>query len=445
MDENGRPLRNQWPWQWGLLLALALSIRLAAAAAWECRYQGGLVFGDSVSYWHLAKAIAHGETYQYGDYGRVFRTPGYPMLLSPLFWLFGESPPYFAARAIGAVLGTLGAVATGWLATLLWDSRTGWYAALLAAIHPECVLSSVPILSEAAFCPIWVVHLACLAAMWRCAGTRQAWTWATGAGVTAGLAILIRPSALLWPPLLFLVAMMRDFRAKSLAPLALSTGLIVVVLLPWWIRNYRATGHWIPTTTQVGASLYDGCNPHANGASNMDFVTAAIQATKSSLGDRGKHPGIVEIEVDHRLRNEALRWVAANPFQFVRLAGVKLRRFWSPVPNEGTFNRFPFNLILATAFLSVIALAVTGLIRGTLGWAAFFVCWLPTIYFTLLHMVFVSSVRYRQPVMFGLIAAAAPVLASAIDVLRSRWGIALANGGLSRSDDKHKARKHKSR
>jgi hypothetical protein len=37
-------------------------------------------------------------------------------------------------------------------------------------------------------------------------------------------------------------------------------------------------------------------------------------------------------------------------------------------------------------------------------------CGLPAIYFTLLHMVFVSSIRYREPAMLGLIVLAAGVL-----------------------------------
>src|SRR5215216_2256769 len=90
------------------ILAVALAVRLAAGVWWQQRLPADtkFFFGDSESYWHLGRAIAKGEPYQYGlEEARIFRTPGYPLLLAPLFLLFGTDPPLMAARALSALLG----------------------------------------------------------------------------------------------------------------------------------------------------------------------------------------------------------------------------------------------------------------------------------------------------------------------------------------------------
>ena len=71
-----------------LLFLLAWSLRLIAGFAWQAQLPAGeqFGFGDSDGYWQLAHALSAGEDYQYGGSdARVFRMPGYPLLL--FLWL----------------------------------------------------------------------------------------------------------------------------------------------------------------------------------------------------------------------------------------------------------------------------------------------------------------------------------------------------------------------
>ena len=93
------------------------------------------------------------------------------------------------------------------------------------------------------------------------------------AGILAGGATLVRPSWLLVAPgcaLLYWVVAQRNRHGFYLA-VTMCAGL-AVALAPWTVRNYRVTGHVVPTTLWVGPSLYDGLNPQATGDSDMDFI-----------------------------------------------------------------------------------------------------------------------------------------------------------------------------
>ena len=109
-----------------LILALGFALRLGAGWAWQSRLDGQrFAMGDSDSYWTLGRAIAEGKPYEYGsDHARVFRTPGYPLLLAPISWLLGDTRnAVLLARAEAALLGTLAVAAVWWLTRLLFDDR----------------------------------------------------------------------------------------------------------------------------------------------------------------------------------------------------------------------------------------------------------------------------------------------------------------------------------
>ena len=144
-----------------MLLAIALTLRLGAGLALQSRLGGHFCMGDSESYWQLGAAIAEAEPYEYGPlHARVFRTPGYPLLLAPVVGLFGEGSLGVAmARAEAACFGTLAVALLWWLARRLSDERTAWIAAVLAAFYPGAVALSVLVLSEAPFCPLMLLQL----------------------------------------------------------------------------------------------------------------------------------------------------------------------------------------------------------------------------------------------------------------------------------------------
>lgn len=387
------------------ILVVAVGIRIGTAFWWQSRIDGMFRFGDSEAYWELAGKLAAGEPYEYGpNHYQVFRTPGYPAILAPLFWIFGGSPPVMAARILGAVLGTAAIGGVWWWARSLFGQIPGLFSAAIGAVYPGAIVTSIFVLTEAAFCPVMVLNLILWGEATHSPSRRKTSLYATAAGITFGLAVLIRPSWLLFLPFatLFGLAFLPERKRQvQVAAVSLAAGL--VVLSPWWIRNAQVTGRFVPTTLQTGASLYDGLNPAATGASDMRFVPQFEEEERRNPS--GDEP--LEFRLTRRLTNESVAWTRQHPWKAIHLGGIKFLRIWNIFPNEPSFSSLFTRLGIALSYVPVLVFGLIGAISNLRRGFSYMLCWLPALYFSLLHMVFIGSIRYRQPAMLGLIVLAA--------------------------------------
>ncbi len=410
--------------QLAVLLVLAFLLRLAAGWIWQSRLGEKFGMGDTESYWQLGKAIARGEPYEYGDIqARVFRTPGYPALLAPILLLTDDrQTAVLLARGEAALFGTLAVLAVWWLTRLLFDDRAAMLAAVLATFYPGAIVLGVLILSEAPFCPLILLQLVLWVVACKAPSGGRRTLWGFAAGLAAGAATLMRPSWLLFTPFAVVVGILASLIAGKrergfIRHLTIASSMLlglVLAMLPWWIRNAAVTGRFVPTTLEVGASLYDGLNPNATGASNMDFVkrfeAEEAQAEKQPPADRGES---LELRLDRRMRDDALAWARANPGRALQLAGVKFLRMWNVWPNEPRLSAsWLAGFAVFFTYTPLLILAIMGAWRTVgRGWP-YILCCLPAVYLTLLHLVFVSSIRYRDPAMLALLALAAGGLRS---------------------------------
>jgi hypothetical protein len=392
-----------------IILASAFVLRVLAGIWWQSRLPPGrpFAFGDSASYWALADAIAHGRPFEYGAGGeRIFRTPGYPLLLAPLFWI-RDNPSIIWARVEGAALGTIAVAAMMWLGRELFHAPAGSAAGIVGALYPGAIASSVFVLSEAAYCPLLLLQLICWVFAWRSTNWKTLTAGAILGGLAAGAATLVRPSHLLFTPFALSLAMLAAGRRRNLIIGMLMLVSLGVTMSPWWYRNYRLTGRFIATTLQMGASLYDGLNPYATGASDMRFVPEFIeQQRQADASATAPVVGSFEERLDDRLRKAAVEWSRANPGRAGRLALTKFVRMWSPLPNAAEFQSWIFRLAVLLGYAPLMIAAIWGASRHLRGGWPYLLCITPAIYLTLLHLIFVSSIRYREPAMLPLVVLA---------------------------------------
>jgi 4-amino-4-deoxy-L-arabinose transferase-like glycosyltransferase len=397
----------------GVLLVCALAIRLVFAFGIQAHLDAqpgrfDLIEGDASGYWELARRIVQGAPYElYTPPRKVLRMPGFPLLLAGSIGLFGEHP--LAARCLLAVVGTAACGVVYGFGRTLAGERAGLLAAALAAISPTFAVFSVLFLSETAFA------LTSLASLWggvlltrRVVKTfglksRTSRSLVTnfaagcGAGFLAGIATHVRPTWIVVAPLLAM-AVVWVARGRLAGWLAAGGVLVgcALLIVPWGLRNQRVTGHFVPTTLWLGASLYDGLRPEATGASEMGFIeTDGIYATET------------EYDADRIYRRKALEFAWANPVRVLELALNKLGRYFAVIPNADQFADWRARLLVALWSLPLLLFAARGawLARGhtDLLVATLF----SLLFFAAVHSLFVGSLRYRLPAEYPLLVLVA--------------------------------------
>ena len=339
------------------VLALAFTLRLGAALWWDARLPAGqFAFPDSQSYWELGHAVADGQPYEFRTPERkVFRAPGYPLLLAGLFRAIGEGTSVLAARVLGAALGTAAVGVTIWWAARLFDPTTGLTAGLLSALYPGAIAMSTFVLSEALFCPLMLLHLALWSIALQAVGLRTAIVVGISTGLVAAAASLTRPSCLLFTPLavIALAALGQTRRALLVGGVAIAG--LIVGMAPWWFRNAQVTGHFVPTTLQVGASLYDGLSTTADGSSNLQPAADFEARERRRMAHKNLPASEVEYQLDRRLKAAAYDWARRNPAAALRLAAVKVIRMWNIRPNEPMFRSAALRLAVTTSYVPMLA------------------------------------------------------------------------------------------
>jgi 4-amino-4-deoxy-L-arabinose transferase-like glycosyltransferase len=392
------------------------------------------VFPDARYYWLLARTIRQGVPYQIVEWGsiayRAMRTPGYPLFLAACQACFGERP--MLVRLVQAALGT----ASVWLVYRLTRqieakhvdhqgiecrfSDAPLVAAALAALNPYYVAMSELLLSEALFTPLMLLCLWCLSVLWRSMdeptgntgriGAGRAGLVALAAGCSGGAAILTRPSwALYLPAVLFVWVVAVAFRrddvrtAAAFRAAALVLAGMVIVMGPWWIRNARIYGRFVPTALWLGASLYDGLNPRATGASDMKFR------------EDPEFQRLNETDQDALLTRKALEFARSEPRRVLELVAIKFGRYWCPWPNATEYRSAAGAVASAILVIPLYMLMLAGAWNRRHDLVAWLLLAGPVLYFCVVHAVFVSSIRYRipaEPAAMGLAAIGLSSIAS---------------------------------
>src|SRR5581483_632076 len=323
--------------------------------------------------------------------------PGYPLFAGLVLWLTQES--VLILQIVQSVAGALTAVVLFDIGRRMYGLRCGTVAGVLYATYAPLLLVETSLLAEGLLITLITV------AVWLVVLPQTKFRIFL-CGVAIGFAVITRPTALLFLPLLALFIRPR----KWVALFALSAAYpIAPVLLQSWL----VTGHVVLVQSRGGANLYVGDSPmlagyrwphpsgrlrealHGGVMPGGSFDRFHGEAWRAGIRDSAKE--------EHFFVQKTLDEIRSHPLAFVRLMAAKTIWFFqadevrdsanihffalgSPVLRYGPGFGVTFALAAAGVFVAFREKRISWLLAG---WIAIFAA---------TSIGLIIGMRYRLPV-----------------------------------------------
>ncbi len=375
--------------------------------------------GDQYSYWYYGNELSQGDGYISYTNGEAtsYYPIGYPATLGALFWLQAHTPlPDHQPTAV-ALLHAAMATATVWFVFLIARAALGRRAALVAAaivaLFPNLIFNVPTYTLETAFIFWSTAALAVLATH----------DWDTGPpssrrllafGAVLGLSVVTRPFSL--PFVVGLVLAMVVIKAgwkRTVQAVGLTLLPVVLLLVPWTIRNLGAMDAFVPISTNLGDTACIDRSMDADGGFRW--------AGHDGCAD----PSLPEAERNRENIGKAISFVVHHPVKELELMGKRLGRMLEhdhsglqeaesvnftvldPGPRRVAINvaNWWFWLTMAASVVGLVGLLRRHRPADVLVAGAY-------VFLLLLPILLWGNVRFHIPVLpFAAIAAAAAPLA----------------------------------
>ena len=250
------------------------------------------------------------------DHGFIYM-PGFVALLA---WIKDLGGDLLAQKIPGVVFGGLGAAGLFALALALFESRRVALVATLAyALWPAGVAMASVVGTDVPAAALLAVALGALATL----GPRRPWRAAVVFGVVMGLAAWVRAVALPLTALSLGYWLARRTRwPAALALTGAAVGATLLVLLPWGLRQARASGHLSFTDDHGGITALIGANPNSEGTYTRALNQMFHDLTGRGVLDEPHH------ETDRAAYALAREWTRFEPAYALGLSAKRAERLF---------------------------------------------------------------------------------------------------------------------
>jgi len=377
---------------------------------------------DFSFYFRSAESIARGLGYSHNGTSPTAYFPiGYSLFLGMLFRVFGISVA--VAQAANLVLSVASLVLAYWIARDLFRSElAGRLSILLLAIYPDNIAYASLVGVETLHLFLLFLGVTLLLPCISIKGEVRPWRLLS-AGVLFGFATLCKAQTLLLPMILLILFPRFSWNRRSILDRLKKTSILyaalIVVLIPWVIRNYRLYNDFVFSNND-GLNLYIGNGPEADGT----FVTIPW----FDVGDDTRK----EYEVNTIARRKAIDYMETHPLRTLQLMPRKLialfdngdGTYWNMegtksgsisarrvLPLLDQINAIYEFIVIVFFVLSVAFGCWKRLRRGKgHGWSLLGVAVI--VYFIGIYLVYFGSARFHFPIIPWMMMYSAALLSS---------------------------------
>lgn len=411
------------------IIGVALLLRIAMAF-----YLGNQVVElpgtfDQISYDMLAQQVLNGHGFTVAERWWPMTPAGeptahwsylYTLFLTTVYGLVGYYP--LVARLIQA---GLAGILMPWLTYRLgrrhFGRQVGLVAAGLTAVYVYFFYYAAALMTETFYiiAILWVLDLAGQIGIDR-SPARRNWLFL---GLALGTTVLLRQVFLLFIPFLFGWLLWRSYGhqvqslKRTIAGLVMATVLLVVLVVPWTVRNYLAFDRFVLLNTNAGFAFFWGNHP-IHGYNFIDILPADGPSYQELIPPALHH--LNEGELDQALLKRSLAQIGADPGRYLILSMSRTKDYFKFWPSSE--SSLISNLSRILSFGILLPFMIYGLIYS---WRHYrgpetLLFYLFILVYTGIHLLSWALIRYRLPVDAVLILFAGVALVDLYQKFRSR-------------------------
>ena len=271
-----------------IIILVAISLRVYAINVVEYKMEW-----DTLNYHNMAKNFLENGFLGYGvnviaTEPNAYITPGYPLFLSFVYSITdgGEEFGIFAVKVVQALLGTITVVFIYLIAKKIGGFIAGVIAGSFATVYPAFLVVTAYHLTETLYNFVFCLYLY----IQLLAFEKNNKYLHLVTGFIFGIVVMVRPTIFPLFVVIYLIELLWSRRKKYVMYFIYFAIGLLVIMIPWWIRNFLVTGKFILLCTQAGNPLIGGAYPPGFGGDMHVGENQLIEVIKVIINGFINHP-----------------------------------------------------------------------------------------------------------------------------------------------------------